>query len=142
MKTARYLNPIINNRQFIPLRISLGAPKFSLPYSIAANFNVIAPTREILQIDNKEAYRHEYRRYLETIGVTAIRNALRPFVQADKDTLLLYFEDLRDPDKWCHRRFFAEWWEERTEERVPELLEESAPERAEKNNVSRQMTLF
>lgn len=140
MKTARYLNSIINNRQFIPLRISLGAPKFSIPYSIAANFNVIAPTREILQIDNKEAYRHEYRHFLDTIGVTAIRNALRPFVQADKETLLLCFEDLRDPDKWCHRRFFAEWWEEKTNERVPEL-EESAPERAAKNE-TRQMTLF
>ena len=140
MKTARYLNPIINNRQFIPLRISLGAPKFSLPYSIAANFNVIAPTREILQIDDKDAYKREYRRYLETIGVDAIRNALRPFLQADKETLLLCFEDLRDPGQWCHRRFFAEWWKEKTKERVPEL-EELAPERAAKNE-TRQMTLF
>ena len=140
MKTARYLNPNINNRQFIPLRISLGAPKFSLTYSIAANFNVIAPTREILLIADKDAYRREYRRYLETIGVDAIRNALRPFLQADKETLLLCFEDLRDPGQWCHRRFFAEWWEEKTKERVPEL-EEPAPERAAKNE-TRQMTLF
>lgn len=141
MKTARYLNPKINNRQFIPLRISLGAPKFSLSFSIAANFNVIAPTREILLITDKDAYRREYRRYLETLGVTAIRNALRPFLQADKETLLLCFEDLRDPSQWCHRRFFAEWWEEKTNERVPEL-EETPLERAAVKSETRQTTLF
>ena len=140
MITARYLNPNISNEKHLPLRISLGAPKFALPYRLTADFRVIAPTNEILQIGDKDRYRREYRRYLDGIGVMTIQNALNPFRNDDKEIVLLCFEDLRDPEKWCHRRFFAEWWEEKTNERVPEL-EEPFPERAEKNDV-KQMMLF
>lgn len=137
MKTARYLNPNVNNQDYIPLRISLGAPKFSLRFSIAANFNVIAPTREILLITDKDAYRREYRRYLDSIGTETIKNALRPFRCDDKEIVLLCFEDLRDPEKWCHRRFFAEWWKENVGEEIPELNEED-----NKKAEAQQMTLF
>ena len=140
MKTARYLNPNISNEKHLPLRISLGAPKFALPYRLTADFRVIAPTTEILQIDDKDRYRREYRRYLDGIDVITIQNALNPFRSDEKEIVLLCFEDLRIPCEWCHRRFFAEWWEEKTGERVHEL-EEPALELAAKNE-TKQMTLF
>ena len=123
MKTARYSNPRVADPSCVPIAVSLGAPKFPLRYRVVATCMTLAPTREILAIDDKERYRAKYRARLDAIGVDSIRAALAPFETPDREIVLLCFEDLREPGRFCHRRFFAEWWEERTGERVEELAE-------------------
>jgi hypothetical protein len=39
------------------------------------------------------------------------------------------FQDVRQPDTWCHRLVFAEWWQEQTGETATEL--EAAQSRVE-----------
>ena len=34
--------------------------------------------------------------------------------------ILLCYEDVTNPDEWCHRTVFAKWWEDNTGETVEE----------------------
>lgn len=42
-----------------------------------------------------------------------------------KDVVLCCYEDVRKPNEWCHRLVFAEWWYEKTGEKIEELPDPS-----------------
>jgi len=104
------------------VRISVGNPRWHLPYPLAGACRLLMPTRDMLELDYDE-YRLLYRGILEEHGVTAIREDLRRISEEAKNPglVLLCFESLRKPDQWCHRTIFAEWWTEKTREAVIEL---------------------
>jgi len=126
--TSRYQR--FRPSQGAPVRTTVGAPRFQLNYELAGEARLLMPSYAMLKLA-EEPYRAIYRERLEAAGVDAIRRQLEAIaVAAHADRLvLLCFCDLSAPapDGWCHRRMFAQWWQERTGEAVPELAEQPDP---------------
>ena len=126
MKTARFLNGSIDPDRHTPVRISAGSPRYPLPYVITGRAAILAPPYRILKMTDRDEYRRIYLAQLEGHGFERIHALLKSLAEPGKEIVLLCFEDLRKPGQWCHRRMFAEWWEEKTGRKVEEL-EEAAP---------------
>ena len=130
--TARYANPMLGDDLTIygkragMVRITLGPPRFKLPYRVVGDLRGLAPKSEFLR-DPLPVFRVKYRTTLEQRGGARYfaRRLEGIATAAGVDALvLLCFEDLRKPGLWCHRRLFAEWWRQQTAMIVPELPEE------------------
>ncbi|MGW2320085.1 hypothetical protein [Streptomyces sp. NPDC001680] len=108
--------------QGVPVRITLGAPRFKLPYSLTHAVRELAPRREYFTRPLLE-FTAAYRADLDQLGPARIAERLREIVNAEQDhrLVLLCFEDLADPKLWCHRRVFAAWWKDVTGDEVREL---------------------
>jgi hypothetical protein len=107
----------------LPVRTTVGYPRF-LKYDLAGHARLISPTWPMLTLDY-DSYLARYRLLLDEAGVDAIRGELEA-IAADHDhqrLVLLCFDDLSEPDGWCHRRMFADWWTQHTGEPIPELAE-------------------
>ena len=92
---------------------------------IAASVRSLAPSPQIFRLEDRDAFSALYTQQLDSVGY---ENVLRELEQISQEhdgrgLVLLCFEDIRLPGKWCHRRLFAEWWERQTAEPVPELGE-------------------
>jgi hypothetical protein len=103
--------------------ITLGYPRFKLRYPLIANLRQLAPTREMIQVDDAHLFEEMYRNRLDDLGVGGVRELLTMCVErANNERLVLAcYEDLTKPGLRCHRRLLANWWEENTGESVPEL---------------------
>ncbi|MFE7277238.1 hypothetical protein [Streptomyces sp. NPDC057623] len=108
--------------QGVPVRITLGAPRFKLPYSLTHSVRELAPRRDYLS-EPEPAFTTAYRADLDQLGPERIAARLRQITEAERDhrLVLLCFEDLAKPGLWCHRRMFAAWWKEVTGDEVREL---------------------
>ncbi|WP_180685853.1 DUF488 family protein [Streptomyces gossypiisoli] len=108
--------------QGVPVRITLGAPRFKLPYSLNHAVRELAPSRDYLSWPEPE-FTKAYRADLDRLGPVRIAERLREIAQAENDhrLVLLCFEDLSKPALWCHRRTFASWWKDTTGDEVREL---------------------
>lgn len=129
LATSRYsAGPLIMGSGLVPVRITLGHPRWKLPYTIDATIKMLAPTRETFQAPDWVA---RYRHQLDVVGVDSIRRQLDAVstINFGRGLCLLCFEDLADtkkypglePDHICHRRTFAAWWLEQTGETIREL---------------------
>jgi hypothetical protein len=105
----------------IPVRSTIGAPRFHLPYQLAGWWRGVTPEREWLRgvpyVDFRRLYRHK----LHKQGVDRLMAAAESFVPAGEDPthaklVALCYEDIRKPGEWCHRELMAEWF---TEHGVP-----------------------
>ncbi|WP_197697808.1 hypothetical protein [Micromonospora echinofusca] len=116
--------------QGAPVRTTVGAPRFPLPYDLAGFARVLAPSYAMLKLD-EAPYRYIYVERLEAAGVDVIADDLAAIadVAGDERLVLLCFCDLSvsPPNAWCHRRMFAAWWQEQTGQEVPELAELPEP---------------
>jgi hypothetical protein len=63
--TARYSNRTIASSGLTPMRITLGAPRFRLPYRIAETDKRFAPSREIFQTHDRPIFESAMRAKLE-----------------------------------------------------------------------------
>ncbi|MEU0839451.1 hypothetical protein ABZ370_08265 [Streptomyces sp. NPDC005962] len=108
--------------QGVPVRITLGAPRFRLPYQLTHSVRELAPRREYFSKGLPE-FTAAYRADLDRLGAARIAARLREIAEAEGEhrLVLLCFEDLRDPAQWCHRRVFATWWKDATGDEVREL---------------------
>ena len=104
----------------VPVRITLGKPRFRLSYSYE-EIRLLAPTPRIFGLGGGD-FDHEYRKHLEKIGVERLETIFEE-VAGRHDSgrlILLCFENVLAGET-CHRRTFARWWEEQTGEAIPEL---------------------
>ncbi|MEU4891001.1 hypothetical protein AB0B12_04605 [Streptomyces sp. NPDC044780] len=108
--------------QGVPVRITLGAPRFRTPYPLTHAVRELAPRREYFAKPLPE-FTAAYRSDLDRLGATWVAARLQEIVEAEKEhrLVLLCFEDLTDPTQWCHRRIFATWWKDVTGDEVREL---------------------
>ncbi|WP_406172105.1 DUF488 family protein [Streptomyces sp. NBC_00996] len=108
--------------QGVPVRITLGAPRFKLPYSLTHSVRELAPRRDYLSLSEPE-FTKAYRADLDRLGPARIAERLKEIAEAESDhrLVLLCFEDLSKPALWCHRRTFASWWKDATGDEVREL---------------------
>ncbi|KPI15704.1 hypothetical protein OK074_2149 [Actinobacteria bacterium OK074] len=106
----------------VPVRITLGAPRWVLPYVLEHQVREAAPSREYFGVA-RPTYEAAYLAQLDRCGVEFFASRFREIAAAGRDLrlVLLCFEDLSEPGQWCHRRMFAEWWQEETGARVREL---------------------
>ncbi len=113
--TARFANRTLAPHPAAKVQISLGAPKFPLPYNLhqllelaPAGFMLHKP--ELLQRrGGAEFFAERFAEVARTAGVDQLA--------------LLCYEDLRTPGLWCHRRVFASWYQEQVGEEVLEIEE-------------------
>ncbi len=116
--TSRYANPELNSCKYTAVRISLGLPKWKLPYELAGAIHELMPMG-IFGIKDYDEFHKRYFARLDALGVNTIQENLRRFENLGKPVVLLCFEDVRK--NWCHRNMFASWWEHHTGEVITEL---------------------
>lgn len=131
--TSRYWSKaLIVKSGLAPVGASIGLPKFPVGYDLVGSVGMLAPFG-LLGIEDHDEFRRRYRRRLNGYGVEKIQWVLTALAKGGTvsgdgklgtpylGVVLLCFEDLSKPSEWCHRRMFAEWWEEKTGDTVPEL---------------------
>lgn len=113
----------------MPVRSTVGNPKwFSyFPYGVWEN---ITPRRWMLGINDRDEFRTKYRHHLHKMTLDrllgdahALQEELAPSWEGTAFTeqlVILCYDNLAQPDMWCHRTFFAEWMGEHNVI-VPEL---------------------
>lgn len=98
---------------------SVGVPKWA--YGIE-EFKMIAPPYHLVKEYNREVFKIGYIERLEKFGVSRIKSELSKY---QGDTALMCYEkwdDIVAGMTFCHRRIFAEWWEEKTGLVIPEFI--------------------
>jgi hypothetical protein len=125
--TARYANRNLVDHPAAKVRITVGAPRFRLPYQLAGSIADLAPRRDMFGKTPAE-FRALYRTLLEQRGgaPTIAKHLTATAERAGVDALVLCcFERLDPPTPgvFCHRRIFAELWQEWTGEVVEEIEE-------------------
>ena len=98
-----------------------GLPRFRLGYERAGNIIDIAPPREIFNIYDREQFTTPYMKHLDNKGFEKIAAQIQHYLDFGKDLVLCCYEDVRKPGEWCHRLLFAEWWQQKTGQIIPEL---------------------
>lgn len=80
---------------------------------------MLAPTRSMLRDGYSE---EEYLSLLES-RADDIKEEMECLKKeaGGREIVVCCFESLKDPDQYCHRRTFADWWELETGEKVKEL---------------------
>jgi hypothetical protein len=111
----------------IPVKSTVGHPRFKLRYDLADNWQEAAPDRAWFSTATKDMFRERYSAKLDATGPDGFHDLaqrVRSKVgdrDAEHPIVLLCFDKLWMPDTWCHRTMFGEWWEEQTGEVVPEF---------------------
>jgi hypothetical protein len=105
----------------VPVRITLGKPKFRLSYEYE-EIKLLAPPPKVFALQDEEEFEAAYLQHLGAVGVERLRRVFESLSGAGGSTrlVLLCFENVFGGES-CHRRMFARWWEEQTGQDVPEL---------------------
>jgi hypothetical protein len=127
--TSRYQNAKLSGRDdLVKVRTTVGNPRGALGAGVVAQIKEVTPYGLFGQGLSQEEFTARYRERLEGYGVEKLRQRFAEVSQAHggKDLVLLCFEDVLHPGKdgrvgFCHRRVFADWWQEKTDEPVEEL---------------------
>lgn len=120
--TARWSNRHLESGEYAPVRTTLGAPKFPIPYEYD-HFKALSPQGWMMKL-NEDDFARAYRVHLDRTGLKFLIGAFKLLGARNgwKPLTLLCFEDVHGGE-FCHRRVFAEWWEEKTGQKVEELEE-------------------
>lgn len=144
---SRYSNKDLAETNAVKLGISLGRPRFKVQYEIKGNIYVLAPNRAIFNLD-KVNFTKRYKEQLDKLGVEKIKAILAEYGYGEaEEMILLCYEDITT-EKWCHRTVFAEWWQEKTGEEVPEYKDSYTAEatkekkKREEEESKKQVSLF
>lgn len=106
------------------VQISNGRPRHALPYPLRYTVKEAYPAWALVRADNTyDVFREAYRQALDDIGVATFESRFRAITVAEDDPrlVLLCYEAVDKPDRWCHRTMFGEWWTDRTGAPVIEL---------------------
>ena len=129
--TARYYNRNLRgvdekektDDSLIPIATSRSTPRFHMQYTPAAKLSMLAPPKTFDDLDPDE-FEDRYRAMLDRIGIEAVMDPIEALCRHRKGVpVLLCFEDIRLPGKWCHRTILGSWLRENGHE-VEELPEE------------------
>jgi hypothetical protein len=108
----------------IPVKTSVGKPRFKLSYEIHAEMKTLAPRYNMLKMPYDE-YRYRYEKLLAAATAPRLDDQFKMLMRTYKKygdrLVLLCFEDVIEKGDWCHRRMFAKWWKTTTLRDVPEL---------------------
>ena len=97
LATSRYQNhQLILQSSLVPVRTTLGAPRWKLKFQLSAYLRLITPTRALFEIKDQVDFDGAYRAHLGKIGVQEIRAEIASIsaAHAGKGLVLLCFEDI------------------------------------------------
>ena len=129
--TSRYQTLNANGGEaagpFAAIRTSVTAPRFPLKYKLAGASLALIPPSKLLNLYRREAitwngYVRGYRHHLDIMGAELIERELTALSESHqgKPLALLCFCNVKEGEN-CHRRVFADWWEEKTGWVTPEI---------------------
>lgn len=134
--TSRYTYKALSAFDGVKVQISIGGPKWDTGYHI----HIMKMLQPRYGVKWDEFFREKYEAYLDSVGVDEIRRMFNRISSSygNKDLVLLCHENVAQ-GKTCHRRYFAEWWEKHTGEKIEEIelmqynfTEPDKPEKPEK----------
>jgi hypothetical protein len=124
----------------VPVRTSIGMPRGRLSYDLTEAIRDLMPYGKVAGGDlrrcaNKAIFTEAYRRiHLERVGVERLRMQFAEISDRHdgRPLIILCFERraaIARGETFCHRRVFADWWQEQTGEVVEEIggLDPPAP---------------
>ena len=123
--TSRFSNKELESGKYTVVGVVRSMPKFPVKYRIAGDIMQIAPPGYLWNENNMERFRQPYFRHLEKSGYPVIGAIIDAYLKEGKDVVLCCYEDVRKPNEWCHRLVFAEWWYEKTGQKIEELPDPS-----------------
>lgn len=123
--TSRFSNKELETGNYAVVGVVRSMPKFPVKYQIKGNIIQIAPPGSLWNENNREKFKAPYYKHLEQAGYTVIAEIVNEYLENGKDVVLCCYEDVRKPNEWCHRLVFAEWWYEKTGQKIEELYDPS-----------------
>lgn len=130
--TSRFGNKELDSGKYTVVGIVRSMPRYRTKYRIAGNILQIAPPWSLWREDDREKFTEPYYRHLEKSGYQVIADAINRYVTDERDLVLCCYEDVRKPGEWCHRLVFAEWWLEKTGQKIEELPDPSPAAKTQK----------
>lgn len=104
--TSRYGNKSLVQFEGVKIGVTLSKPRFSVGYPFVW-LPLLAPARSSFHLE-REPFTYVYRAKLDGLGLETVLASLRQ-ASGGRACVLLCFEDLRQPDLWCHRTTLAHW---------------------------------
>jgi len=129
LATSRYQGrELIIASGLVPVGITVGRPKWNPTYDgeQIVYLSELAPWR-LMRIEDDVEFTRRYLERLDRLGVERIARQFAA-ISAEHDgggLVLLCYEPAGE---FCHRRAFASWFEDRTGQHVPELMQVSTGE--------------
>jgi hypothetical protein len=145
--TSRYSNRGLARSGLVVVGITRWRPRFPLAYKVKANLSILAPSAKMLTEARAgnltpRAFRAQYVRQLERVGVQNTLAALRQLQGKSKGLALVCYENVGAGER-CHRRYLAAWLKVRAGLDVPELPDLAGPPaHFRPSKRSRQLNLF
>jgi hypothetical protein len=102
-----------------PVRISLVSPRWRCAASDATALPDLAPHPSYFRAP-PAVFTQRYLAQLDRVGVARLWEQFQALADGRPLVLLCFERDAAD----CHRKLFAEWWLELTDEVIPELGQE------------------
>ncbi len=117
--TSYWSNRALAEVDAAKVSISRGQPRWPLPFAYR-RATLLAPSRETFELRSDEAFEEAYLRQLKETGTEKIEALLKRIShdEGGGPLILLCWEK---PGEVCHRRMFAQWWQARIGQEVPEL---------------------
>lgn len=106
----------------VPVRSSNGYPRY-VKYKMQHAAKETFPTWPMVKGNlTQEEFGRQYFDLLDSRGLDVIASRFRAIATAEGEPrlVLMCYEDLAK-GQWCHRTYFAQWWEKMTGEVVAEL---------------------
>jgi hypothetical protein len=124
---SRWTSPLLRDLDAC-VGISRGVPRWPLPYRYKL-LRPLAPSGEAFAIEDRDEFTQAYLGGLDMLGADRIVADLAKIGRAvgHKPLVLLCWEDVFDPEQWCHRRLRAGWLQEHLGVQVPELMPGALP---------------
>ena len=141
--TSRFSNPQLNSGEYFAVGITLGKPKYKLPYEEGYHSYLLAPRGWMWKIESDDDFNREYAKMLDS-HENEVAQELRKIGQMakGKDVVLLCYEDVRDPSQSCHRTVLAEWITQHFNVKVEELPDPSPCKAKKRKPKLEQLTLM
>ena len=124
--TSRFSNKELESEKYTVVGVVRSMPRFPVKYKISSNITQIAPPGYLWNENDRDRFKAPYYKHLEKAGYPLIGAIVKDYLGIGKDLVLCCYEDVRKPNEWCHRLVFAEWWYEKTGQKIEELPDPSA----------------
>lgn len=136
-----------NPKMGTPVRTSRGFPRWKLRYPLELKLPELMPDAHTLRIEDKARFTDLYVGKLDTIGIDGIQEKIDALLASigggPAPLVMLCFEKLHEPGKWCHRTIFGRWYAEKTGMFVPELgATEPLPRKPKSEPAAGQSSIF
>jgi hypothetical protein len=118
LATSRYAD--FTSAMGVPVQTSIGRPRWPLSYELTESAKRLMPWGLLGKDISEDDFTAHYRARLDKVGVDVLAATFEAISKRHDGArlVLLCFEP---QGQFCHRRLFAAWWTEQTNQDVPEL---------------------